>query len=148
MSCKVENTTINDVAYSCTQYPAVEALTFKLKVIKVLGPAIGSIIPALSKSDDEDNSTNQLSALTNGIEKLFESASPEEIIKLMVDMLTTGHTKRDGKRLTESLFNEVYSGDNLSEAYKAFIWVLRVNYSAFFKGKGATDLLAKMEGKL
>lgn len=145
MSCKTVNEKINGHEYSCTQYPAIDGMEFKLEVIKILGPAISGLVPYL-KSNEDDNI--QVAALSSAIEKLFYVASPKELTNLIIRMLTTGHTKRDGERLTETLFNQIYAGDDMMEAYKVFIFILKVNYAGFFKGQKAEALLAKMEDNL
>ncbi len=141
MACETENTIIEGTEYVCTQFPAIQSMKFKLKVLKVLGPIISEIIPMLGKKDNID----QLTSMSGAIEKLFDVSSPDEIIDLMVEMLTTGNTKRDGNRLTVSLFEQTYSGDSMLEAYKAFAFVLKVNYKGFFKGQKGKELLAKVE---
>ncbi len=144
MACETENTIIEGTEYTCTQFPAIQSMKFKLKVLKVLGPVISEIIPMLGKDDDGD----QLRSISGAIEKLFATSSPDEIIDLMVEILTTGNTKRDGHRLTVSLFEQTYSGDTMLEAYKAFAFILKVNYKGFFKGQKAKELLAKVEAKV
>lgn len=145
MACETENTFINDIEYTCTQYPAIQSMKYKLKVLKILGPVIGEIIPIITNKKDDEN---QLDIISGAIEKLFQSASPDQIVDLIVEMLTTGNTKRDGARMTMSLFEQTYSGDTMLEAYKAFAFVLRVNYKGFFKGQKAKELLTKVEENL
>tara|TARA_R110000744_G_C19249323_1_gene550096 strand:+ start:31 stop:465 length:435 start_codon:yes stop_codon:yes gene_type:complete len=144
MACETEDTIIEGTEYVCTQFPAIQSMKFKLKVLKVLGPVISEIIPMLGKKDNGD----QLTSISGAIEKLFNVSSPDEIIDLMVEMLTTGNTKRDGQRLTVSLFEQTYSGDTMLEAYKAFAFVLKVNYKGFFKGQKGKELLAKVEAQV
>ena len=144
MACETENTTINGTEYVCTQFPAIQSMKFKLRVLKVLGPVITEIIPMIGN----DKTNDQLKSISDAIEKLFLTSSPDEIIDLMVEMLTTGNTKRDGERLTKSLFEQTYSGDLMLEAYKAFAFVLKVNYKGFFKGQKGKDLLTKVEENL
>lgn len=142
MACNTEELEINDVQYVCTQYPAIQGMKFKLKVLKTLGPVITEIIPMIGK-DAEDG--DQLSAISNVIEKLFQISSPDEIVDLIVEMMTTGNVKREGKRITEALFTEQFSGDNMMEVYKVFAFVLKVNYKGFFKGQKAKELLAQVD---
>lgn len=146
MTCEVNETEINGAKYVCTQFPAKKAMMFKLKLAKVLGPAIMEILPALKELKSKDDNT-QAKAVINAINKLFEAAEPEEMVDLIIDMTTTGHLKREGERVNGSSFDNLYSGSNLQEAYKAFFFVVRTNYAGFLKGQG-DQLLAKVEDKL
>lgn len=146
MSCKTEETQINDKLYVCTQFPAIKGMEFKLRLVKVLGPVIGEILPALKDLKSKD-SEKQLKLVSSALIKLFESAEPSDIISLMVDMMTGGLLKCEGERITASKYDQMYAGDNMPEAYKVFIFVIRTNYAGFLKGQGG-DLLAKAEGHL
>lgn len=145
MACETENTIIDGTEYVCTQFPAIPSMKYKLKVLKVLGPVIGEIIPMLGK-DKDDNS--QLSGISNAIEKLFSTSSPDDIVDLVVEILTAGTVICDKKPMTRPAFEETYSGDRMLEAYKAFAFVLKVNYRGFFKGQKAKELLAKVEAQV
>lgn len=140
MACNTEETVINDISYICTQYPASTGMIYKFKLTKILGPAIAEILPLLSSK--EKDQTKLISGLIN---KLFENSEPEDIVKIVIDMLTSGHVRRDSKRIDKSLFEQVFSGDDMMEAYKVFAFVLKTNYAGFFKGQKGKELLAKAE---
>ena len=120
-------------------------MKFKMELIAMLGNTLPDIAAMAANKDKSQQ--EQISSFSNAAQKLFESASPEKVVDLIVRMLTSGHTKRDGERLTESTFNSVYAGDNLSEAYKAFGFVIQVNYKGFFKGQGLGRELPKEENQ-
>jgi len=141
MSCKTEEKIINEVQYVCTQFPAIQGMKFKMELIAMLGNSLPDIVAMASNKNKSKE--EQISSFSHAAQKLFESAPPEKVVDLIVRMLTTGHTKRDGERITESVFNNVYAGDNLSEAYKAFGFIIQVNYKGFFKGQGLGSELSK-----
>lgn len=153
MSCKTETKQIievdNDgqevtVEYSCTQFSAMKAMNYKLRLIKLLGNAVTQLVPALGSKE-----ANQVEALGKAVNALFEAAQPEELSKLVVEMVTSQSVVRNEKKLTSaSEIDMYYSGDNLMALYKVFLFVLQVNYAGFFKGKKAQELLAKAEGNL
>lgn len=156
MGCKTEKTTIDGVEYSCTQFPAKLALTYKFRVIKILGPAISALAPMIAgddgkkKSEDAENEAQQKQAEAIGsfVSKLFENSSPEELVNLMCEMISTQHTWRDKKRIDDNTITEHFSGDNLMGIYKVFFFVLKTNYPVFFKAQGITDVLSKIGEKL
>lgn len=166
MSCKTETTFINqwvdgeilnniqqpgeekDVEYSCTQYSAKVSAIFKLRVMKVFGSSIKHIIAALPTGTKKVSAQKQIDAIVNAVNALFDSASPDEVIDLIWEMLSTDSTCREGQRLNGALLDQYFSGDNLGSIYKLFIFVLRVNYAGFFKGQRAQEALAVAEKHL
>lgn len=144
MTCKTENMTIDNVVYVTTQYPAITGMQFKMEILKVLGPAITEVLPAFLKRGEE-GAADQVAMLGHAIEKMFSTTKPEEVVSLIVRMLTTGHTFRDGKPITEAVLNEAFAGDDMISIYKLFAFVLRVNYSNFLNSQKLGGLLATEE---
>ena len=138
MGCNTESKTINDREYSVTQWPAQKAMVNKFKLAKAFGPALTTMIGSTGEGLTEEQEANKLS---NGLASLFQSNSPEELVELITSCVIG--TACDGARITDSSFTTLYSGDNLSEAYRVFIFVLQVNYSNLFKGQLVDNLLAK-----
>lgn len=139
MACKTEVTTISGSEYACTQYAAIQGLTYKLKVIKLFGPVLDMLLPVLS--NPEATEEQQVEALTSSLGKLFAVADPEEVAELLVSMLTTGSVSKEGTRITRALFEEYFSGDSLMDAYKVFFFVLRTNYSGLMPSLAKEDVL-------
>lgn len=137
MVCKTETKQIEDKEYTVIQWPAEKAILMKLKLIKILGPALSSLV---SNKDNEIDISNTLSIL-------FENSSPEELMSLIKECLTTG-LAIEGKRVTENSFNEVFDTDDIILIYRLFVFVLEVNYSNFFKGQWGEGLLAKVKENL
>lgn len=143
MTCKTENTNIDGVDYVTTQFPAVMGMEFKMEVLKVLGPAITEVLPAFLKRGEGE--ADQVAMLGHAIEKMFSIAQPKDVVGLIVRILTTGHTFRDGKPLNEAEFNRVFAGDDMMSAYKVFAFVLRTNYANFLSSQKLGGLLASVE---
>lgn len=138
MSCETETTTINEREYSVTQWPAKKAILTKFKLVKTFGASLAILAGQASGEDSDD-----AKALSNGLSTLFNHSSPDELLSLMTECIIG--IACDGKRITESGFDELFSGDNLMDSYKVFIFVLKVNYGNLMKGQLADRFLAKMK---
>ncbi len=148
MGCKTENNQIGDHEYSVTQWPASKSILMKLRLIKTFGATlarIGGQISSKSKTK-KDTSDQDAKALSEGLSTLFNDNSPEEITSLMKECVVG--VACDGKRITDSTFDELFSGDDLLEVYKVFMFVLKVNYANLMKGQLADRLLAKLKENL
>lgn len=152
MACETETKIIDGIEYSCTQYSAKKGAIFKLRVMKMFGPSVKKLLPALptKAKNKKENSTaiDQVNILLAAMNALFEKADPEEIIDLIWQMLGTGNTCRDEVKLSEATLDQYFSGNDLSTVYKVFIFVLKVNYADFFKGQRAKEALAAVEVNL
>lgn len=147
MSCETENKQIGDHEYAVTQWPAQKALLMKFKLAKMFGPVFSILVPMLpdskkQKADDQ----KELEAFASAFEKLFATNSPEELVQLLKDCIVGSF--RNGERITETTFDQIFSGDQLNETYKVFIFVVKVNYANLFKGQLADKLLASVKEKL
>lgn len=139
MSCKTETKEINGVTYTATQWPAEKALLMKLKLLKVLGPSFAKL--ATLKDKVSDDKTDKVELLTDAVQLLFAEASPEEILGLIKTSIIG--VSRNGEKLSEAGITTHFSGDDLLDIYKVFIFVIQVNYGNLLKGQWADDLLAK-----
>lgn len=148
MACKTETKQIGDHEYSVTQWPADKSILMKFRLAKAFGAAITAIMGSASQASTDNKSSDHddAKALSEGLSTLFQNSSPEELVALMKSCVVG--VACDGKRITETSFNEIFSGDDLLEVYKVFIFVLQVNYSNLFKGQLADRFLAKMKDNL
>lgn len=133
MACNTETKQIGDHEISVTQWPATKSMLFKFKLAKTFGASLA----ALANQSD----TNEAEILSNGLSSLFQNNSPEELVALMKDCVIG--VARDGKRITETSFDEIFSGDSLLEVYQVFVFVVKVNYGNLMKGQWVDNLLAK-----
>lgn len=139
MSCNTETKQIGEHEYSVTQWPADKALLMKFRLAKLFGPSITSIISVIGDKSATDN--DQIDAMSNAFTKIFENNTPEDVVAIIKEVVIG--VGRDGKRTKESSFNEFFSGEDMLEAYKVFVFVLQVNYSHLMKGQWADKLLAQ-----
>ena len=150
MACETFDTQINSAQYVTTQWSATKQVLMKFKLAKTFGECLFEIVGLMSvKADDPDKQKKQMDAFKSAMHLLFKNNSPEDVTNLIKETLTCGATKREGVRLTSTNFDAVFNDAGLPELYKAFLFVIKSNYSDFFKGqKGAEDLLAELETKL
>ena len=139
MACRTETTEIGETEYSCTQWSAEKSMLIKFKLAKAFGPALAALVSAGDNGDDGQ-------AIANGMSSLFHDNSPEELVALMKQCIVG--VARDGRKITETSFNEIFSGDSLIDVYKVFLFVVRVNFSHLMKGQQIGGLLAKVSNSL
>lgn len=143
MSCKTETTQIGDHEYSVTQWPADKSILMKMKLAKTFGASIGLIASvALESTKKKISEAEEAKALSEGIATLFESNSPEEVTNLIKSCVIG--VAVDGTKITETTFNQIFSGDDIMDVYKVFMFVIKVNYGNLLKGQKAEALLAKV----
>jgi len=137
MACKTETKTINDREYNVTQWNAEKAIKMKFRLLKILGPAFAKLAPAFKTQSDEEQAT----AIGEAVELITSKMDPEEMFALIKDVISG--VGCEGKKITDTRFNELYSGDDLFEVYKVFFFVLQVNFSNLLKGQFVEGVLAK-----
>ena len=136
-------------------FPARRAIQLKVRLAKMAGPAIGELIPALgalgkgdkSKGDKSkgDKSTEAveadvdaaLSALPRAFEALAANLGEKEFTQTILDLMEL--SSRDDTQITDDYFDSAFAG-NYGEMYKALGFILKVNYSDFFKALGASGI--------
>ena len=147
MACRTESKTIGEHEYSVTQWAADKSMLMKFKLVKAFGVSLTKIV-AIASTDTKKKSSEgeEIKAFSEGLASLFESNSPEELVSLMKSCVVG--VACDGKRITDTSFNEVFSADDLLEVYNVFIFVIQVNYQNFLKGRLVDNLLAKVKESL
>lgn len=148
MSCNTESTQIGDREYSATQWPAEKSLLMKFKLVKMFAAPLTLLIDGINLDSDPkaEAKEDEAGAISKSLVLMFENSDPEDVVAIIKDVVigtAVGDTK-----ITHAKFNSLFSGDDLLEAYKVFIFVLKVNYSNLFKGQLAGNLLAKVTGNL
>ena len=144
MGCRTESKMIGEREYSVTQWPATRSMLFKMKLIKTFGATLAIIVGQSSDSKNKPN--DDAKALSKGLSVLFETNSPEDVVTLMKDSIIG--VACNGTKITSSSFDELFSGDDLLEVYKVFIFILQVNYSNLMKGQLGDRLLTKLKESL
>ena len=139
MVCRTETKDINDREYSVTQWPADKSMLMKFKLAKIFGTSIVKLVDAISESENPKNQTNEIKAIGESLSLLFKDNEPEEIVNFIKSCIIG--VACEGKRITETRYPELYSGDNLMEIYKVFLFVVQVNYSNLFKGQKVENFI-------
>lgn len=147
MACRTETKQIGEHEYSVTQWAATRSMLIKFKLAKIFGATLAIIA---SQSDTSKNkkkaAENDARSLAEGLSTLFQDNSPEEIVALLKECIIG--VGCDNEKITASSFEQLFSGDDLLEAYKVFLFVLQVNYANLMKGQLADRLLAKVQENL
>lgn len=131
MSCKTESTQIGNHEYSVTQWPAEKSVLMKFRLAKALGSSLSKIATALSSNNVTKE--DKMAAFSEGVSELFKNSSPEELSKLIKDCVVNGYC--DGTMITETSYNELFSGDSIADLYKVFFFVIKVNYGNFIPAR-------------
>ncbi|MDK1020036.1 MAG: hypothetical protein QGD90_00170 [Candidatus Hydrogenedentes bacterium] len=137
-------------------FPARRAIQLKVRLAKAIGPAIAELIPALgslgidkpgvakdqdtkgeTKADVEASTDAALSAFPKAMACLAENLGEEEFTQTILDLMEL--SSRDDTQITPEYFDTAFAG-NFAEMYKAIWFILKVNYSDFFKGLGASNI--------
>lgn len=145
MACETETKVIGDHEISVTQWPATTAMTNKFRLAKTFGATL-AIIAAQLNQKGKSTDAEDAEALAKGFSVLFEKNDPEDMVKLIKSFVIG--TGCDGERITVTSFEELFSGNTLMEAYKIFIFVIKVNYANLMQGKLADRFLDKIKDKL
>jgi hypothetical protein len=146
MACKTETKKIGNHDYTVTQWPAQKAILVKLKMVKIFGASLLILANDKGKQKSKREQANGSETFSDSFNALFENSTPEELLKTMTDSILG--IMCDGKRMTLSNFDEVFSGDSLLEMFLVFLFVMKVNFGNLMKGQLAEDFLAKMKENL
>lgn len=138
MACRTETSKIGEHEYSVTQWNAEKAILNKMRLIKFFGPSVTAIATGSLKDASKGD---EIDALAKGVGLLFENNEPAEVMAFLKECVV-GVARGDTK-ITNASFNELFSGDDLMDVYKVFVFVLKVNYSNLLGGQLAKSLLAK-----
>lgn len=146
MACKTETITIGEHEFSVTQWPATRSMLTKFRLIKTFGATLALIAGESSTKSKKKNQDLDSKALSEGMSLFFKDNSPEEVVSLMKECIIG--IACDDKRITDSSYEELFSGENMGMTYQVFIFVLKVNYAHLMKGQLASRLLAKVKENL
>jgi hypothetical protein len=128
MACKEVKETIDGVEYFTTQFPARFGLQIYTKLLAVFGTLLDSI-----NSNELEMSNVNIRAF---VDKLSEIGTIDLIIK------TLSYTKKNGKDIDESSFDDDFAGEYL-HLLKVVWFVVKANN---FLGKGNTgNILEKIK---
>ena len=129
--------TIDGAEYSVTQFPARRGLALKLRLVKLIGPALAEAAGALNPGsgsgllqDIQIDPGIIQKAVATLVEGMDESTG-----ELIFDLLSM--TRKDSRELTEAVFDQEFAGNYLT-LYKVLGFVIQAN--GFF-GQGGIGTL-------
>lgn len=145
MPIETEEKTIDGRQVMVTQFPGRRALTFKTRLLKLLGPSIAQMFSGV-KTDKSNilDSDFDLSIISKACEKLSETLDEDEFVKFVLELLQC--TRLDGKEINDAVFDIEFAG-NLVLMYKVLWFTLEVNYGSFFGVGGIGKILSKIKEK-
>jgi len=132
MACETFKETINGRDYSVTQMPPSMAGPIKFQIAGMFGEGIKELMGVIGKKEDE-----QAAILFKVISKVVKENGHDEVFAFVKKIVCTVNYKgADDKmsRMDSTSFESLYAGDDLLEAYKVFLWVIKCNFSGFLKG--------------
>jgi len=122
MTCETFTTNINEHEYAYTQLPATKSLKLKYKLIGIIGGSVLEMQQAIGAEDDM-----QLKVFSHVVKEIFSQADPDELVNLISDVFIPCF--RDKERVD---IDRDFTG-NTVEMYKAFSWILEMEYRDFFE---------------
>lgn len=131
MAVKTESIIIDEREFHVTQWSAEKALLNKFKLLKMFGSSLSMLASGLDQK--QKASEIEVKAIGEAIHELFQNTEPTELTATMKQCIVG--VAEDGKRITESSFNQSFGADDLMVIYRLFLFVLQVNYSNFLKGQ-------------
>ena len=134
------NVTVNGYKFHIFPFPAFKAANMSGELVKVLGPALGSLITLLGGGDEEEGSNLldvDLEKSAPAIAGAFASIDGDKIEGLLKRLLLSGKNVTvtvDGETdyLTEDMLNDIFCGSVEGMFVLAF-HVIRTNFGGFFK---------------
>ena len=132
--------TIDGHKWTVNQLPARQANRYKARILKMIGPAIGDIMPVLGGLDvDGDDALAALALLRPVMATLAKHIDPDILTDTMVDLME-GCVREDDhghqETMTPEVFDDVFAGND-SELYQALWFIIQVNYPDFIGWVGS-----------
>lgn len=129
MGCQTFNTTIGDNEYSYTQLSATKSLKLQFQLAKIIGGALGEIMPAMGKDKTKET---QMKAFGNAMQKTFKENDPDYVANMIVKIFVPAFIG-EGEDATRLKMDEHFTG-NMGEMYEVLFWILGCEFGDFIKG--------------
>lgn len=124
---KSEETVIDGIELRTTQLPAMRAFALLARLIKALGPVLGSLA--------ELDPAAEISLAAPALAGALSTLDPREAATLVQDVFAATAAKPAGGKFIELIgpgnIDLAFSG-RLKTMLMALAWVLKVNYADFF----------------
>lgn len=141
INIKTEEKEIDGNKYKVSAFAGRESFKIKIKLVKLLAPAMAVLVDSLGKKDsiaDVDIMNIDFEKVGDAVLKLTEHMSEDDFVNFVLRMLSK--SRKNGVEITASLFDLEFAG-NLTTVYKLLFFVIQVNYPDFFQlGASITNL--------
>ncbi len=124
-----------------TQFPARPGNKYKARLVKMIGPAISELLPAIGSLKDAakgdtspDMDAAMIAAIPQVMSRLAQHVDEDVLVDTMVDLMAM--STRDSVAVTPELFDIEFAGND-SELYQALWFILQVNYPDFIEMVGS-----------
>jgi hypothetical protein len=120
-----------------TQFAARPANKYKMRLARMIGPAITELLPAIgsfatlaktAKGNSDGAELAIIAALPKVASALAKHVDEDVLVDTMVELMA--QSTRDGQAMTPDLFDQEFAGNDL-ELYQALWFILSVNYPDF-----------------
>ena len=136
---KPQTKTIEGHTWVVTPFPGRPANKYKARLVKMVGPAIAELVPALLPVLDrlQDKKGKLANVLDLPVDwgvvpkiasTLAQHVDEDVLVDTQVELMAM--STRDGSPMTPEQFDIVFAGNDL-EMYKALWFILQVNYPDF-----------------
>jgi hypothetical protein len=128
LGIETKSSTIDGVKYTVTQFPARKGFQLKVRIARLLAPALKSLLGSfdignLTKLTNVDINPGMVGQAFGA---LFESSDPDDILRLVMELLRD--TRREGQEIDDGVFDVAFAA-NYAHLYKVVAFVVSVNYS-------------------
>ena len=126
--------TIAGHVWVVTQFPARPANKYKARILKMVGPAVSELLPAIGSIPDVVDGKISEMAMISAIPKLASQLAQHVDEDVLVDTMVAlmAMSTRDTVAVTPELFDIEFAGNDL-ELYQALWFILQVNYPDFIE---------------
>lgn len=121
---RYEETVIDDVRLTCTQFMAMKNFSLFAKLMRTIGPAVATL--GASKGDAD---------VMKVLPMALRDVEPGDLTALALEVLAGTTANVDGANFslsTSSAIDAVFSGRSLMTLIKAIAFAVKVNFSDFF----------------
>lgn len=116
-------------AWVVTQFAARPANKYKVRLVKMAGPAIAELLPAISGLGDDDVDGAAMLAIAPAfMSRIAQHVDEDVFVNTMVELMA--FSTRDDVAITEEVFDIVFAGND-KELLQALWFIIQVNYPDF-----------------
>lgn len=132
-----KNKVIDGVPYMVTQMTGFKALNIQTKLIKLLGPAVSSVLTGGSLDVDTLKET-----MFSKLPEILSQFDDKIVNEVVTSLFESGVFKKDNHGNPESIDFDIEFAGNMNRMWKVTLFILEVN---FFSGKSIMSSLPTIE---